>query len=79
MLELPKFALLEGVLWYINSARGSRPRIVVPKVLQLELLEETHSGPLVGILLSKVSMTSWQGGIGGEVCIRMYTTTAGDA
>ena len=43
--ELVQFALIDGVLWYVDSARGGRPRLVVPKSMQQKLLEETHSGP----------------------------------
>lgn len=49
LLELPRLSVVvDGVLWYVNSGRGSRARLVVPRVLRLKLLEEVHSGSLCG-------------------------------
>lgn len=41
----PLFALLDGILYYIEHKKGSR---VVPQHLRKKILEETHSGPFGG-------------------------------
>ena len=51
--ELAQFALIDGVLWYVDSARGGISRLVVPKSMQQKLLEETHSGPYAGHFAAK--------------------------
>ena len=43
-----KFALIKDVLWYVDSAWSNRARLVVPRSLQQQLLEEVHSGPYAG-------------------------------
>ena len=52
-LELPYLVVLDGVLWYVDKARGNRPRLVVPKSLQHKLLLEAHSGPFGGHFAAK--------------------------
>ena len=44
-LQHSLFAIVDGVLYYIDPKRDNRKRAVVPKSLQQRLLEETHSGP----------------------------------
>ena len=46
--EFMHFEVIEGVLWYVDSARGSRPRLVVPKAVQEKVMAEMHSGPFGG-------------------------------
>ena len=70
--ELSRFALVEGVLWYVDSARGCRPRLVVPRSLQQKLLHETHSGPYAGhfaakSLYDKLARRYWWRGMYADV------------
>ena len=48
ILELPRFEAIEDVLWYVDTAWDSRPRLVVPRLLQRQLLAEAHAGPFGG-------------------------------
>ncbi len=50
MLELPRLSVVGGVLWYSDSARGSRARLVA---LRQKFLEEAHSGPYAGHFVVK--------------------------
>ena len=48
MLELPRFEAIEDALWYVDTAWDRRPRLVVPRLLQRQLLAEAHAGPFGG-------------------------------
>ena len=52
-LERPRFALVDGVLYYVDSTRGNRPRIAVPDSLRSELMREAHAGSLSGHFAAK--------------------------
>jgi hypothetical protein len=42
------FVTVDGVLYYIDPRRGNRRRVVVPKQLRRQILEETHSSRFAG-------------------------------
>ncbi len=73
--EMVRFALLDGVLCYVDSARGSRPRLVVPKSMQQKLLEETHSGLYAGHFAAKSLYEKLARG----ACTQTFTSTVKDA
>ena len=52
-LQRSSFALLEGVLHYVDPARRDRPRLAVPSELRKELMQETHSGGFSGHFATK--------------------------
>ena len=53
-----------------------RLRLAVPKVLQQQLMEETHAGAFSGHLLLKECIVSWPRSIGRRACTRTSTTIA---
>lgn len=42
-LELPQLSMVDGVLWYVDSEKGCRPRLVVPKSLRHDLMVEIYT------------------------------------
>ena len=44
-LQQSSFALVYGVLYFVDPKRGNRSRAVVPELMKEGLLEETHTGP----------------------------------
>ena len=44
-LQQSSFALVDGVLYFVDPKRGNRRRAVVPELMKERLLEETHAGP----------------------------------
>ena len=44
-LQQSSFALVYGVLYFVDPKRGNRSRAVVPELMKEGLLEETHAGP----------------------------------
>ncbi len=46
--EFTHFVVVDGVLWYLDSARWNRPKLVVPAAMQEKLMSEAHSGPFGG-------------------------------
>ena len=44
----PLFALVNGILYFLDSKRGGRKRCVVPRHLRQSIIEENHSGPMAG-------------------------------
>ena len=58
----PSFTLLDGILYFLDSRRGGR-RVVVPRHLRQDILEENHSGPMAGHFsgerLYKTLMRHW--------------------
>ena len=47
-LQESLFAIIDGILYYVDPKRQNRKRVVVPKQLQRQVLEETHAGPFAG-------------------------------
>ena len=66
-LQANQFAVIDGILYFVDSTRGQQRRAVVPKHLRTTLLELNHSGSLSGRLsgprLCKALASSfwWQG------------------
>ena len=48
VVQEPSFALVDGILYYLDSRHGDRKRVAVPKHLRQGILEENHSGPMAG-------------------------------
>ena len=48
VMESAKYDLMDGILYFLYPAAPHRSCIVVPKVLQMPLLEETHGGTFAG-------------------------------
>ena len=48
ILESSQFSMVEGVLYQVNSAHGGTLCLVVPQVLQQQILEEVHRGSFGG-------------------------------
>ena len=46
--QAQSFALVDGVLFFIDQKSNHYRRCVVPKQLRTQLLEENHSGPMAG-------------------------------
>ena len=46
--QAPSFALVEGILHYIDPKRSHRRRVVVPSHLRRQVMENSHSGPYGG-------------------------------
>ena len=46
--QAPSFALLDGIVYFIDPKRGNQRRCVVPMHLRTSLTEENHSGQLAG-------------------------------
>ena len=72
VLERPRFALVDGVLCYVDSARGNRSRIAVPDSLKSELMREAHAGSLSGHFAAKslydtLTRLYWWDGMYGDV------------
>ena len=44
----PLFAVVDGILYYIDPKHGNRRRAAVPRHLRRQVLEESHAGPLGG-------------------------------
>ena len=42
------FAIVDGVLYFIDVKHNHQKRCVVPKQLRIQLMEENHSGPMAG-------------------------------
>ena len=65
--QAPSFAVVDGVLYFLDSKRGDRKRCVVPRQMRQRLLEENHSGPMAGhfsgerLYKSLVRHWWWQG------------------
>ena len=47
-VQAPSFALVNGVLYFLDSKGGDRKRCVVPRQLRERIMEENHSGPMAG-------------------------------
>lgn len=47
-LQVSLFAIVGGILYYVNPKHGNRKQAIVPKQLQHRILEEAHSGPFGG-------------------------------
>ena len=43
-----QFALIDGILYYVDQVHNCRKRVVVPSHLQQSILQENHSGPMAG-------------------------------
>ena len=48
VIQEPSFALVDGILYFLDSRHGDRKRVAVPKHLRQGILEENHSGPMAG-------------------------------
>ena len=48
VLQASLFALVDGVLYYLDPKREHRRRCVVPCQLRSKIIEENHSGPMSG-------------------------------
>lgn len=70
MLELTHFVVMEGVLWYVDTTRDGRPRLVVPKSLQHQLLSQVH----FDLLQQRACMRNLFRGTGEEVCMGMLSS-----
>ena len=53
-LQSPLFALVDGVLFFLDSKEEHRKRVVVPQHLREQLLQETHSSPMGGHFAGKM-------------------------
>ena len=42
------FAIVDGVLYFIDVKHNHQKRCVVPKQLRIQLMEENHTGPMAG-------------------------------
>ena len=62
-LQQALFAVVDGVVYYIDPKRANRRRAVVPKSLRQYLLQQTHSGPFgahfSGQRMFNTLATSW--------------------
>ena len=72
VLEGSRFAIMDGVLYYVDPARKDRPRAAVPESMRGQLLEETHSGGLAGHFATKglyenLARRFWWRGMYGDV------------
>ena len=48
VIQEPSFALVDGILYFLDSRHGDRKHVAVPKHLRQGILEENHSGPMAG-------------------------------
>ena len=48
VVQEPYFALVDDILYFLDSRHGDRNRVAVPKHLCQGILEENHSGPMAG-------------------------------
>ena len=48
MVHELSFALVDGILYFLDSRHGDRKRVAVPKHLHQGILEENHNGPMAG-------------------------------
>ena len=48
VLEASLFAVMDGLLYYVDPKRGNRKRTVVPKALRTQILSEVHAGRFAG-------------------------------
>ena len=48
VVESSQFSLMDGILYFVDSGRGSNPWIAVPEAFKKKLIEETHAGSLAG-------------------------------
>ena len=46
--QAPLFALIDGILYFIDSKKDHCKRCVVPKQMRAQIIEENHSGPMAG-------------------------------
>ena len=46
--QAPLFAIIEGILYYVDAKQGNAKRAVVPRHLRKQILEEGHAGPFGG-------------------------------
>ena len=56
--QLFLFAVLDGILYYIDHKRNHQRRVVVPKHLKERILEETHRGLMSGHFSGKRTFSS---------------------
>ena len=59
--QAPSFCVIHGVLHYLDTKRGHRRRVVVPKQLRTIVMEESHGGPLGGHFFGKKLYTTLVG------------------
>ena len=52
------FAILDGILYYIDHRRNHQRRVVVPKLLRERVLEEAHRGQMSGHFSGKHTFSS---------------------
>ena len=43
-----QFALIDGILYYVDQVRNCQKRVVVPSHLRQSILQDNHSGPIAG-------------------------------
>ena len=75
----PLFAVLDGILYYVDSRRGDRKRAVVPSHLRQRILQENHNGPMAGHFAGTDSTTPCLDIGGGKACTLMFINIAGTA
>ena len=46
--QAPQFALVDGILYFVEAKRGNQRKAVVPTHLQETILRETHAGNMAG-------------------------------
>ena len=46
--QAPSFAMVKGVLYFLDSRHGDRRRCVLPRQMRQKIMEENHSGPMAG-------------------------------
>ena len=72
VLERSRFSLMDGVLYFVDGARGGNLRIVVPDTVKEKLMEEAHAGSLAGhfaasSLYNTLSRMYWWEGMYSDV------------
>lgn len=48
VVKAPLYALVNGILYFIDSKREGKRRCVVPRHLRRSIIEENHQGPMAG-------------------------------
>ena len=48
VVQAHDFAIVDGIVYFVDPKNDHRQRCAVPKHLRTQLLEENHSGPMAG-------------------------------
>ena len=70
-VQAPVFAVIDQTLYYLDDKQPGINRIVVPKHLRMQIMQDYHSGNMAGHSLECNCIGLWQGDGGGMECTVM--------